>query len=445
MRSGTTSIWVRSLAACLTWAAVAITSAPSSALVLGHPQPLAVHATGPKTRIGGISTRAAARYRLLEPASQRLHCGICLSERETASGILNWLSEDPLLPMGRIADPMGVNSFLYGRGGPLRWTDPSGLREQTEDEQIEFADINSWVEGSRPDDGLLSQAWDFLSGKQAKREYLQDYERAKSAAIENAGEGEAVYGVVPGFTTVEGGGLHTESITANGREREVAVHAEFLTESQYKHRQGLEEQVSNSAMANIARVQAIVELGGVTAAGIKKAIGPTRVEKSPPSGEFSLLSDTVKFLAEQGVEDPIDRRAIIEAGLQQRVGPETPISLNQFQRLITRELKRGRELEGLRHRLGNLESRVATINKARELEEQGITPHFEYPINGNKNFVDLVGTDSQGKIVRAIQFVKYESPGVINPREAAPAVAIEKALGIKVEMVVTGMNSSSPP
>ena len=104
MRSSITSSWVRSLGVYLASAIVALTSAPSSALVLAHPQPSAVHATGPETRIGGLSTRAAARYRLIEPASQRLHCGICAPAVGLASG-----------------------DSIYANANPLSFTDPTGL------------------------------------------------------------------------------------------------------------------------------------------------------------------------------------------------------------------------------------------------------------------------------------------------------------------------------
>jgi hypothetical protein len=77
---------------------------PSSALVPGHPRPQAQTASEAKTRNGGLSTRVVARYRLVEPASVELHCGICAQGYEVAAGF-----------------------SIYANANPLSFTDPDGL------------------------------------------------------------------------------------------------------------------------------------------------------------------------------------------------------------------------------------------------------------------------------------------------------------------------------
>jgi hypothetical protein len=155
----------------------------------------------------------------------------------------------------------------------------------------------------------------------------------------------------------------------------------------------------------------------------------------------TLLRDLVSFLKEQGLNEAIDRRLIIEAGLQQRVGADTPFTLARFQKLILEPLEAGKDLAALRGRLGNLETRVATINNALDFERQGLQPVFEYGVGGRS--VDLVGMRN-GIPIRAMQFVKEVSPGVISPREVPAARDIARALGIEPEKVLTGAVGATP-
>jgi hypothetical protein len=155
---------------------------------------------------------------------------------------------------------------------------------------------------------------------------------------------------------------------------------------------------------------------------------------TPSAGEFTVLRDTVKFLKEEGI-GPFLRRDLIESGLQQRIGADTPITLARFRKLIPDSIRAGKALKG---RLGDLDTRVATVNHSLAFERRGLRPIFEYPVGGSDHFVDLVALDTAGRPVSAIQFGKEVSPGVWNGREIPNQTAIQQGIGIPVVIIKTG-------
>jgi RHS repeat-associated protein len=160
---------------------------------------------------------------------------------------------------------------------------------------------------------------------------------------------------------------------------------------------------------------------------------PAKARVRPASGDLVVLRDTAAFLKEEGI-GPLLRRQLLESGFQQRIGADTPISLARFRKLFRDTIKAGKALEG---RLGDLDTRVATINRALTMERAGLRPVFEYP--AGENFADLVGLDpATGRPVEVVQFAKEQRPGVWNEREVPSAEAIGDALGVSVEIVKTG-------
>lgn len=87
-------------------------------------------------------------------------------------------------------------------------------------------------------------------------------------------------------------------------------------------------------------------------------------------------------------------------------------------------------------RLGNLDTRVSTINEAMAIERSGLIPRFEFKV-GNR-YADIVGLDRARHPARVLQLVKQVRPGIYSPRELPAASAIQRSLGIDVEFIVTG-------
>jgi hypothetical protein len=92
-------------------------------------------------------------------------------------------------------------------------------------------------------------------------------------------------------------------------------------------------------------------------------------------------------------------------------------------------------------RLGDIDTRVATINQAANLERSGLLPVFEYPVPLGTNataarstrYVDLVGVDpGTGQARQFFQFVKENTRGtVIRADELAAARQIERTLNLQ--------------
>jgi hypothetical protein len=140
-----------------------------------------------------------------------------------------------------------------------------------------------------------------------------------------------------------------------------------------------------------------------------------------------------RFLYESGITDPALYRHIIESGFRSDLlGPDTPITNARFNKLFTQTFEDGKAFKG---RLGNIDTRVATINKAAELERSGLIPRFERGVNiggGEKRYIDLVGLDPQTRQpVEYIQFVKESRAGtVIRTDKITAAQQIERSLNL---------------
>jgi hypothetical protein len=203
--------------------------------------------------------------------------------------------------------------------------------------------------------------------------------------------------------------------------------------------QAIGGKTGDARLAGTGECAGAVGEGLALAAGVAEASAKTAPSTRPArvaraSGEFTVLRDAAEFLKEEGF-GPLLRRQLLESGFQQSIGADTPITLARFRKLFRGSLAAGKELKG---RLGDLDTRVATINRALAMERSGLTPSFEYPIAGGENFVDLVGLDANGNPVEAVQFAKEVKPGVWNEREVPNAKAIEQVLGIPVDIVKTG-------
>jgi len=154
-----------------------------------------------------------------------------------------------------------------------------------------------------------------------------------------------------------------------------------------------------------------------------------------------------EFLISRGITDSALRQEIIDSGLRtELLNPElTPQTLARFDRLFVDTVNDGKSFSG---RLGNIDTRVATINKTAELEATGAIPRFEFPVDvggGKMRYVDLVGLDATTlRPTQYFQFVKADSFGtVIRPDELVAATQIENALQLpskSVKLINTARN-----
>jgi len=149
-----------------------------------------------------------------------------------------------------------------------------------------------------------------------------------------------------------------------------------------------------------------------------------------------------QFLIVQGISDPEVREQIITAGLDvSSLDPSlTPRALERFQTLIADKLKAGKTIT--RGRLGNIDTRVATINKTAEIERSGFGVLFEFPVvinkAGNKRFIDIVQTDfDTGKPIVGFQLMKAKKGKVIREDEEIAIEQIRKAVDFSVEFINT--------
>lgn len=141
-----------------------------------------------------------------------------------------------------------------------------------------------------------------------------------------------------------------------------------------------------------------------------------------------------EFLASKGIADPVIRQQIIDAGLRtDLLDPvTTPKTLVRFTKLFAKTVNAGKAFSG---RLGNINTRVDTINQAAKLELAGLTPKFEFGVDigsGQRRYVDLVGQDqATGRLVEVYQFVKRDATGMLTRSdESVAAQQIEKALSL---------------
>jgi hypothetical protein len=141
-----------------------------------------------------------------------------------------------------------------------------------------------------------------------------------------------------------------------------------------------------------------------------------------------------EFLTSRGVTDPVLQQRILDAGLDTSLlDPDvTPATLARFDKLFPDTINASKNFSG---RLGNIDTRVATINQAAKLEQAGLIPRFEFPVDvggGQTRFVDLAGIDSTGQqATQYFQFVKMDAAGnVIRADELIAQTQIEKALNL---------------
>jgi hypothetical protein len=176
----------------------------------------------------------------------------------------------------------------------------------------------------------------------------------------------------------------------------------------------------------LVRAESVVARG----AGAERAAEKAVAVRSTAYGD---LVTNAKFLQKAGVTNPVLRRQIIEAGFDSSLlGPDTRITMARFNKLFVQTVEEGKAFSG---RLGNIDTRVATINHAAVLERSGLLPRFEYPVfvaNGEKRYVDLVGLSSETMQPTVLmQFVKENRTGVvIRPDELVAARQIEKTLNL---------------
>ena len=97
--------------------------------------------------------------------------------------------------------------------------------------------------------------------------------------------------------------------------------------------------------------------------GTMIASGSLVVPDSIPAGNFSRsVAANARFLKDSGISDPALRRQIIGAGFRSDLlGTNTPITNARFDKLFAQTAAQGKSFKG---RLGNIDTRVATINKA---------------------------------------------------------------------------------
>ncbi|QSQ26563.1 hypothetical protein JY651_17225 [Pyxidicoccus parkwayensis] len=115
---------------------------------------------------------------------------------DSATG--NFLSKDPMGARAYIAEPNGLNPWLYANGNPLSFSDPTGRRAQTDYEQAQFSHMEDYAAArraqydSRPE---WQQIMYRILGSSEKRDsdVLRANIRSMSAAIERAKDGEKVF------------------------------------------------------------------------------------------------------------------------------------------------------------------------------------------------------------------------------------------------------------
>jgi hypothetical protein len=195
------------------------------------------------------------------------------------------------------------------------------------------------------------------------------------------------------------------------------------------------ETVAAEAAANEA-LRSLSEAGSGIAA--RSPLEATANEMS----RLAALRRTVRFLRDEGVGDAAVRRTMIECGFVGTVGSDTPFTLARFRRLFPQTMVQGKKFCG---RVGDIETRIATIKKSQAIELAGLKPHFEFKVSaaGGSAWVDLVGLNLAGQPETAIQFIRASqlSGGLVVFRayETLNARIIKQALGPQFpEFVITG-------
>jgi|GEM_PF-4335701 len=207
-------------------------------------------------------------------------------------------------------------------------------------------------------------------------------------------------------------------------------------------------QDSDSDMAQLARdmserdARDLVMSSGA-ACSFFRAARPLPIQTEP--SQIAKLKVTVRFLRDQGVDDIAVRRKIVQSGFEGVIGADTPASLEQFRRLFPQTIKAGKSFRG---RLGDIDTRVATINESIQMERSGLEPIFEWKVDAASGvaYVDIVGFNAAGQPVRVVQLIRAipRTGGLIvfDKREMIKAGIISDALGQQYpEFIITGKKS----
>ena len=151
--------------------------------------------------------------------------------------------------------------------------------------------------------------------------------------------------------------------------------------------------------------------------------------------DVSIFSRVDSLLGKHGITSAFSNKQefvekLVGAGFDPKILTiKTPATNIRFEQIIIDTFKDGKQFLG---RLGNIDTRVATLTKASEFEKLNLLPQFEYPVNlldGRKRYVDLVIGTLDDKIDEYIQFVKTNNLGkIIRGDEFQAAEDIEKAL-----------------
>ncbi|HPO17222.1 MAG TPA: RHS repeat-associated core domain-containing protein [Candidatus Hydrogenedentes bacterium] len=175
-----------------------------------------------------------------------------------------------------------------------------------------------------------------------------------------------------------------------------------------------------------------VRVGQVKAARVADA---TTTRTLPKIDNLPELTKAVRFLKSEGITDVGLRREIIEAaaeaGIRFPAISETPRTLAQFRKLFPKTIARGKSFSG---RLGNVQTRVYTLDEALKIEQAGVIPRFENQIGSR--FVDIASFSPEGKRLELIQLVREISPGRVAAREIAAASEICRSTNMSVKFRV---------
>jgi hypothetical protein len=128
--------------------------------------------------------------------------------------------------------------------------------------------------------------------------------------------------------------------------------------------------------------------------------------EAPSLSKHNQLRQIVEFLKMEQVNKKALRREIIEAGFDAPIDPSTPIALARFRKLFPETLKRGKKFEG---RLGDIFTRVETIEQTLRLERAGYLVRYEYRVSNSLGtaYADVVGIDPvTGQPVELIQLMR---------------------------------------
>jgi len=132
------------------------------------------------------------------------------------------------------------------------------------------------------------------------------------------------------------------------------------------------------------------------------------------STAFTELRQTAQFLSRSGITDTSLRRQIVA------------ITSARFNKLFVETFEEGKGFSG---RLGNVDTRVATITRASDIERRGLRPRFEFKVDVSA--VSSAVDKNTQQPVSFIQFVKNDSFGTIARRdELVAAREIEQSLSL---------------